>query len=209
MKVISIISQKGGAGKTTLAINLAVASELQGKSSVIFDIDPQASSMGWKDSRVENFPAVISLHAARINHYLDIASTNDAKLVIFDTAPHSQKDALDAAQFADLVLIPCKPSLIDLRAINSTIKICQIAQKPALVILMQTQSHKSLTEQAAEAIQGYDVDLCPITIGNRIAFVHAFTEGKGVIEIDPKSKASSEIKNIFSFILNYLENKND
>ena len=208
MQVIAIISQKGGAGKTTLALNLAVASEMTGQSTAIFDLDPQASSMGWKDSRVEDYPAVVSLHSARISYYLDKARRSGAKLVIFDTAPHSQKDALEAAQVSDLILIPCKPSLVDLRAISSSVKIAHLAEKPVVAILTQTQTRGSLTNEAAEAIKSYEIDLAPITIGNRMAFVHAFTAGKGVLEIEPQSKASEEITALFSFITNFMENRN-
>jgi len=208
MRIIAVISQKGGAGKTTLALNLAIASELAGKPAAIFDLDPQASSMGWKDSRVEESPAVISLHSARISHYLETARQSGAKLVIFDTAPHSQKDALEAAQVSDLILIPCKPSLVDLRAISSSVKISQLAGKPAVAILTQTQARGSLTDEAAEAIKSYEVDLAPMTIGNRMVFIHAFTAGKGVLEIEPQSKASEEITTLFSFITNLMENNN-
>lgn len=205
MKVIGIISQKGGAGKTTLAINLAVASELSGQSTAIFDLDPQASSMSWKDSREDEYPAVASLHSARIPHYLETARKSGAKLVIFDTAPHSQKDALEAAQMSDLILIPCKPSLVDLRAINSSVKIAQISHKPALAIITQTQSRGSLTNEAIEAIKSYEIDIAPITIGSRIAFIHAFTIGKGVLEVDHQSKAAEEIISLFNFITNFME----
>lgn len=207
MKIVAIISQKGGAGKTTLALNLAVASELAGFPAAIFDLDPQASSMGWKDSRVDESPAVVSLHSARISHYLETARQSGAKLVIFDTAPHSQKDALEAAQAADIILIPCKPSLVDLRAISSSVKIAQLANKPTIAILTQTQARGSLTNEAAQAIKSYDVTLAPVTIGNRMAFVHAFTAGKGVLETEPHGKASEEITILFSFINNLMEKK--
>lgn len=209
MRIIAIISQKGGAGKTTLAINLAVASELIGKSAAIFDLDPQASSMGWKDSRLKEGPAVVSLHSARINYYLETARQSGAKLVIFDTAPHSQKDALEAAQKSDLILIPCKPSLVDLRAISSSVKIAQLSDKPAVAVLTQIQARGSLHDEAAEAIKSYKIDLAPMTIGNRMAFVHAFTAGKGVMENEPNSKASEEITELFSFITNFMENKDN
>lgn len=207
MKIVAIISQKGGAGKTTLAINLAVASELAGQPAAIFDLDPQASSMGWKDSRADESPAVISLHSARIIPCLATARQGGAKLVIFDTAPHSQKDALEAAQLSDLILIPCKPSLVDLRAISSSVKISQLAGKPAISVLTQTQARGSLTNEAAEAIKSYEVALAPVTIGNRMAFIHAFTVGKGVLETEPQGKAGEEIKSLFSFITNFMENK--
>jgi len=208
MKILTIISQKGGTGKTTLALNLAIASELSGRSTAIFDLDPQASSSGWKDSRSDEMPAVLSLHSSRLTHYISIARASGAKLIIIDTSPHSQKDALDAAQVADLVLIPCRPSLVDLRAISSSIKIAHLADKPAVAVLTQTQARGGLTEDATEAIRGYGIPLAPVTIGNRIAFVHAFTLGKGVLETEPDRKAGVEIEALYSFIINTMENTN-
>ena len=207
MKTLAIISQKGGAGKTTLALNLAVAAEQAGRPTAIFDLDPQASSSGWKDSRAEESPAVLSLHSARLGHYLDTARANGAKLVIIDTAPHSQKDALDAAQVADLILIPCKPSLVDLRAIKSSVSIAQLAGKPAVAVLTQTQARGGLTDEAGEAIKDYGIPVAPVSIGNRMAFVHAFTLGKGVMETEPSSKAGEEIAALYSFIIDTMENK--
>ena len=205
MKIVAIISQKGGAGKTTLALNLATAAEINGKTTALFDLDPQASSMSWKDSRSIESPAVLSIHAARIDYYLKISRDSGANLIIFDTAPHSQKDALDAANVADLILIPCKPSLIDLRAINSSVQIAKIAGKKAIAVLNQIPSRGTLTKEAAEAIKNYGISLAPVSIGNRIAFVHAFTLGRSVLETEPNSKASEEIRSLYSFIIKNLE----
>lgn len=204
MKVIALISQKGGTGKTTLALNLAVASELAGKPSAIFDLDPQASSTSWKDSRESEEPAVLSIHPARIGHYLDMARNNNAGLVIFDTAPHSQKDSLDAAQVSDLILIPCKPSLVDLRAISSSVKVAQLAGKSAVSVLTQVQARSTLTDDAAEAIKGYGIPIAPVRIGNRAT---SFTLGKSVLETEPLSKASDEIRALYSFIIDIMESK--
>lgn len=205
MQVLGIISQKGGSGKTTLALNLAVASEHFGFQTAVFDVDPQASSVEWKDSRINDKPAVISLHAARIKQSLSMAKEAGAKLVIIDTAPHSQKDALEIAQICDLIIIPCKPSIVDLRAISSSVRIAELANKPALAVLTQVYSKNILIKEAQQAIEEYNIRISPIVIGNRIAFVHAFTLGLGVIEFDSKSKASEEIKLLFNFIKEFLK----
>ena len=73
MKTISIISQKGGAGKTTLALNLAGAAEALGWRTVVVDLDPQASAKGWHDHRNKEAPVVISAQASRLNDVLDTA----------------------------------------------------------------------------------------------------------------------------------------
>jgi chromosome partitioning protein len=136
MRIIAILSQKGGAGKTTIAVNLAVAAELAGKRSVIVDLDPQASSTSWGDSRRTEAPAVVSAQASRLPNVLEAASNGGAELAIIDTAPHSESVSLAAARLADFILIPCRPAILDLRAINHTIELVRLAAKPAAVILI-------------------------------------------------------------------------
>ena len=82
MKIVAIISQKGGAGKTTLALHLAAAAEAAGLSSVVVDLDPQASAAGWKDSRAQESPVVISLPHTRLAQGLEAAREGGAALVV-------------------------------------------------------------------------------------------------------------------------------
>ena len=112
MKTISIISQKGGAGKTTIALNLATAAEEAGHSAVVIDLDPQASAKGWHDHRQKESPVVISAQASRISDVLVTAREHGADICIIDTAPHSETAALAAARAADLILIPCRPGIL-------------------------------------------------------------------------------------------------
>ncbi len=205
MRVLSVLSQKGGTGKTTLSVNLAVAFQKAGLGAVIMDLDPQASSSQWGDSREEESPSVVSLHATRLKVQLQKEQKQGRDWVIIDTAPHSQRDALEAAQVADLILIPCKPSLIDLRAMSATLQIAELAQKPVLVVLTQTPPQSHLVQEAREAIEGYRVPLSPVSIGSRVAFVHAFTNSKSVLESHLHSKAASEIRELCSLIRKTLE----
>src|ERR1700676_5529752 len=115
MKTISIISQKGGAGKTTLALNLAGAAETFGHRCVVIDLDPQASAKGWHDHRQKESPVVISAQASRIKDVLETARQHGADICIIDTAPHSETAALAAARAADLILIPCRAGILDIQ----------------------------------------------------------------------------------------------
>src|SRR5580693_4718844 len=131
MKTIAIISQKGGAGKTTLAIHLAVAAEMAHKSAAVIDLDPQASATSWKDLREGETPVVASAQVTRLVQVLEAAAKHGADIAIIDTAPHSESAALAAARAADLILIPCRPAILDLRAIHLTIDLSKLADKPA------------------------------------------------------------------------------
>ena len=199
MKTIAVISQKGGAGKTTLAVHLAVAAQMAGKTAAVIDLDPQASATRWKDSRQSDIPAVVSAQAARLELILSAAEKEGADLVLIDTAPHSEGAALAAARAADFVLIPCRPAILDLRAIGFTIDLARLAKTPACVVLNAVPPRGTLTQEASEAIAAYDVDLAPVTLGQRIAYVHALTGGLTAQEYEPNGKAAGEIKRLYRY----------
>jgi chromosome partitioning protein len=130
MKTIAIISQKGGAGKTTVAIHLAVAAEQLGLNTAVFDLDPQASAASWADKRNAPSPAVVSAQASRLPSLLEQAAAQMADVVIIDSAPNAYSASLAAARAADLILIPCRPAAFDLNAIGTTLNLAAVAGKP-------------------------------------------------------------------------------
>jgi len=121
-------------------------------NTAIIDLDPQASSAKWADRRQAELPVVISAHASRLTQVLNTASAEACELAIIDTAPHSDNAALDAARMADLVLIPCRPSILDLEAIANSLDIAKLAHKPASVILNAVAPSGSEADEAEEAI---------------------------------------------------------
>lgn len=197
---IAIISQKGGAGKTTLAINLAVEAERNNLSSLLIDLDPQSSATEWSDSRKQDYPVVLSAHASRMDKLIQKAEENAASFVFIDTAPHSENAALESAKIADLVLVPCRAGILDIKAIQSSLNICNLAQVKALVILNALPSQSSIAQEARQAIETIGGRVCEYSIGQRVIFNHAMTEGLGVVEFDLKSKASQEVQKIFQLI---------
>ena len=200
MKTLAILSQKGGAGKTTIALHLAVTAEQAGVSTAIVDLDPQASATGWKDSRSDETPAVVSTQAVRLPHVLDAARKAGAQLVILDTAPHSENSALAAARMADLILIPCRPAILDIRAITTTIDLARLAGKPACVVLNSIPSRGQLADEASLAISQMGVSVCPVRLGQRASYAHALTAGQSVQEYEPTGKATEEIKQLYMWI---------
>jgi len=201
VKAIAILSNKGGSGKTTLAVHLAVAAEQASKRTVVLDLDPQGSATTWSDVRDAETPAVVPTHARHLTRVLETAEANGADMAIVDTAPHSEATSLAAARATDLVLVPCRPTLFDLHAIRETLDIAMLAKKPAKVILNAVPPRGSLAQQAREAIASYDIDPVPYEIGHRVAFVHSIIKGITAQEYQPKSKAAIEVENLYQWIM--------
>lgn len=201
MKTIAILSNKGGAGKTTLAIHLAVAASQAKKSVAVFDLDPQGSATTWSEARDDDTPAVVPTHARHLTRMLDAAADNGADIAIVDTAPHSEATSLAAARATDLVLVPCRPTLFDLHAISETLDIAMLAKKPAKIILNAVPPRGSFAQQARDAIATYDIESAPYELGHRVAYMHAIVQGITAQEYQPKSKAAGEVENLYQWIM--------
>lgn len=205
MKTIAIMSRKGGTGKTTLATHISVAAKNAGHSPVLIDLDPQASAAKWGDYRDAEFPAIIATPTSRLQQWLETAKENGATLAILDTPPNAGHDALDVANKANLALIPCKPSIMDLDAIASTLSICEIAKTEAHIILNSVPASTTLGAQARDALKDYPGQCAPCELGHRVAFVHALNHGLSAQEYLPKSKASTEAQVLYEYIETQLE----
>jgi chromosome partitioning protein len=207
MKVISVVSQKGGVGKSTLSIHLATAAAIKKKEAALIDLDPQASASKWGDSREAETPAIISCQASRLEKVLAAAEEGGADLIVIDSAPHSESAALAAIRIADLILIPCQPSILDLRAISDTIDLVRLAKKSAMpsaskaiAILNAVPTRGSLGDEAAEAIKQYEIPIAPVRISSRTAFVRCLSAGLTVMEYEPKGKAAEEIWQLYKWV---------
>ena len=206
MKIISFLSQKGGTGKTTLCVHLAVAAGKMGKSAVILDLDPQASATGWKDNRSDETPVAVSLQFSRLGQTLAASKQSGADLAFIDSAPHSDQVAMAAAEVADLILIPCRAGILDIRAIAMTAKIAKLAGKPGFVILNALPPQAtSLIAEARDAVAVHGLDLAPVTIHQRAAYAHSLIDGHVAMEFDPKGKAADEITKLYQWLEKQLK----
>jgi chromosome partitioning protein len=204
MKTLAIISQKGGSGKTTLALNLACAAESFGQRAVVIDLDPQASAKGWHDHREKESPVVISAQASRIQDVLETARQNGADVCIVDTAPHSETAALAAARAADLVLIPCRPGILDLRGISTSVDLVLLAKRPALIVLNAVPPRGGLGDQAEHAIGHYGIDVATARISQRAAFYHSLTAGETAVEFEPDGIAAQEVLALYQITCKHV-----
>jgi chromosome partitioning protein len=201
MKIISFISQKGGVGKTTLAIHLAVAFAADGLNVAILDLDPQASAAEWKDFREEELPGVIAIPSSRLPKVLKELEDRGADIVILDTAPHSEGTALDAARAADLILVPCQPSIMDLRAMRKTTDLLKHIKKPTYAVLngVSVQGSAALGTEKAIATE-FKIDVCPIRMGDRVAYSRCLISGQSAQEYEPEGKAAREIHKFHKWV---------
>jgi chromosome partitioning protein len=206
MYIVSMLSQKGGTGKTTLSLHLAVASEKAEKRAVVIDLDPQASSAEWKDSRASDTPVVVPIPSTRLPQALQAACEGNADLVLIDTAPHSGDVALAAAEAADLVLIPCRAGILDLRAIGTTARAVKLAGKMAYVVLNAVPPCASnILADARAAVAVHGLEVAPVALRQRAAYVHALTVGQTAQEYEPKGKADEDMAKLYRWLRRTLQ----
>ena len=203
MKTVALIAQKGGVGKTTVAVNLAVAA---GAKAALFDLDPQESAVIWADRRKAEAPHVEFLTERRLPDGLKAAANQGFVLSIIDTPPAAGPQALSAAEAADLVLVPCRPSLVDLDAIRRTAQLIKSAGITAFVVFNAAPpGATTLLEDARAIVESAGMTVAPVILRERSAYRAAWPLGKGVTESEPKGKAAHEIAALKKWIYEQLQ----
>jgi chromosome partitioning protein len=215
MHIIAEINQKGGVGKTALALNLAGAADKAGKKALIIDLDPQGSASAWSarrakvikpDANDDIWPAVIDCQPHRLAAVLEQAQKNGIDLVVIDTPAKAEQSALVAARAADLVIVPCRPSKFDTDTVKTTLDILKLADsKPAFALLNAIPSTGERHEKSFEDIIRLGLPVCPHTVGNRVSFIDAGDRGLTVLELDPKGKGADEILQVYRYTSRVLE----
>jgi chromosome partitioning protein len=209
MFTVSLIGQKGGTGKTTAAIGLAVAAFRAGQVVAIIDLDPQATATNWKDRREADNPAVVSAQASRLRQTLDVARDGGAEFVIIDTAGRNDDSALNAARLSDLVLIPTRANIVELETLRAVADLLKLAGNPPAFVVLNG-IHPTATKQAEEARetvqQLFGLVCAPAYLCHRAAYAEAPTTGKAPQELDPEGKAGLELDRLFRFTYEFLNN---
>jgi chromosome partitioning protein len=201
MDVIAVIAQKGGTGKTTLTLSLAVAAMRTGKVAAVIDLDPQATASNWSDRRQEESPVVVSAQPARLPHVLKSAEDSGAAVVLIDTPPRAEQTALTAAKAANLILIPCRPAIYDLETVSTTLELIRIAGgKPVAAILNGVPPRGSKREQAEDVIKALGIPVCSASFGWRAAFSDAGALGLTAQEYELAGKAAIETEEVYRFV---------
>jgi chromosome partitioning protein len=209
MFIISIVNPKGGVGKTTLAVGMAVAAFLAGKVSVLIDLDPQASAAKWKDRREEDQPAVVSAQTARLKQTLTAAEELGAEVVIIDTAGRNDTSALEAARVSDLVLVPTGLDIIELEVLPIAADTLRLAGNPPACVVL-SRINPSATRQVIEARElirsSFGMTCAPVSLSNRRAYSDAMTSGRTPQELDGEGKSGLELGALFQFSFELVNN---
>jgi chromosome partitioning protein len=206
MYKIAVIMEKGGVGKTTVALNLAVAAVQKGRKVAVIDIDQQATASKWTDRRTEEQPWVVPTLTARLPAAITQAEAQGIDFLVIDTPPHSNSDAIEAARRADVVLIPVEPHLFTLETLPKLGDLLKLAgNPPALFVVNKAATQGTEGANAAEYIKGLGFTVCPVILHMRAAHKHATNVGKVASEYEPNSKASEEAIQLYMYTLQFIK----
>ncbi|MEQ1864550.1 MAG: ParA family protein, partial [Micropepsaceae bacterium] len=165
MYIIAVVMEKGGVGKTTVALNLAVAAIQNGRNAAIIDIDQQATASNWTDRRTNETPWVVPTLTARLTAAIDQAKAQGIDFLVIDTPPHSGMDAAEAARRADLVLLPVEPHLFTLETLPKLTDLLKLAgNPPALFVINKAAPQGTEAANAADYIKAQGFSVCPVVL---------------------------------------------
>ena len=208
-KVITISQQKGGTGKTTLAVHLAMAFiKYHNLKVAIIDTDPQGSLGKWfmirSEKKVSNENLTFKTASLWGAQYESKTLKNDHDIVIIDTPPKIESDARPSIEAADLVLIPMAASHVDFWATGAIVEIAKKANKKILAQINRSSQRSKLIDKTKDFIKSLELQSTDTIIGNRQIYTSSMGEGKTAVEKQRKGNAVDEIKKLSGQILNQL-----
>lgn len=195
MKTIAIAVQKGGSGKTTIAVHLAVAAQQAGLRVALADTDPQGSAKGWAETRKHSTLEVVAITSANVGAAVQAAAEEGYDLLIVDT--HASAGIAAALEHADLALMPVRPSLLDLAAAPASIRLLQASGKPGAFILSSAPIRASETREVERELASTGIPVLETVIHDRTAYRRALAYGQAVGEFEPAGKAAFEIRTLW------------
>jgi|SRR4051812_11026972 len=208
MKVISVIGQKGGTGKTTVALHIATCAHAAGISTAVIDTDPQGNAHSWFERREAPDPEIIrEMNPDALPRLVKAARANGVGLLVIDTPGKAETMALAACELADLVLAPTAPSQFDLETLGTVRRTVRIAERldRTWVLLNKCPTNtRRLAAEAVEAVEEMNLPLAPVRFHTRNDFLDAMKVGQTAGEFDPSDKAAAEASALFEWIRDQL-----
>ena len=209
-KVITIAQQKGGTGKTTLAVHLALAFiKYHNLKIAIIDTDPQGSLGKWfmirEEKKLSDDNLTFKTASLWGAQYESKTLKKDHDVVIIDTPPKIESDARPSIESADLVLIPITASHVDFWATGAIVEIAKKANKKILIQINRSSQRSKLISKTNDFIKSLNLSATKTIIGNRQIFAASMGEGKTAVEKQKKSNAVEEIKQLSEQILSEVK----
>jgi chromosome partitioning protein len=205
VKTIAVFSQKGGGGKSTIAIHVSVVAGAHQKTALI-DADPQGTSRAWANGREKESPAIVEGSPANIVQLLNSAEASGYELAIIDCPPHVAASAAVLVSAADLVVVPVQPSFPDLAALGQALAVIEAAGKPFVFVLNRTR-HRAKESTAAMRKLEEVGKVCPTFFSDRVAFSRALISGLAVTEFtsDLDDKAAAEAVAVYEWLMEQMK----
>ena len=205
MKVISVLNQKGGSGKTTIATHLARAIQLKGFSVLLVDSDPQGSSRDWAAVNEENPVPVVGIDRPTIER--DLKRIAEKDYVIIDGAPQAADLAISAIKASDIIIIPVQPSPYDIWATSDLVDLVKQriemtdGKLKAAFVVSRTIKGTKIGKEISVALSDYGLPVLETSITQRVIYPTSASMGSSVLDEEPTGEASKEINNLTNEIL--------
>jgi chromosome partitioning protein len=205
MHVLSVLSEKGGSGKTTIATNLASAFHLVGGAeTLLIDSDPQGTATDWGRVSDADTPVVVSVDRPSLGE--DVPRLGERfDVVIIDGAPRLREVMVSAVKASDLVLVPVRPSAADIWSAETIIEACRAYGVPTRFVVSAQVVGTALAGSVQGALESFDVGLLNARLSQRVAFTEALGAGESVLQYKPKGKAAGEVRALYDDVRQLLK----
>lgn len=204
MHTLVLASQKGGSGKTTLAGHLAVQADMAGAGPVaVIDTDPQGSLAGWWNARKSESPHIVRTGLLDLGDALTRLEQGGFRLVVIDTPPAITLAISQVISYADLVIIPARPSPHDLRAVGATVDIAERVGKPIVFVVNAATARARITSEAAVALSQHGT-VAPVIVKHHVDFAASMVDGRTVCEVVPNSASAMEVRDLWAYVQDRL-----
>ena len=199
MNILSVLSQKGGTGKSTMVRSLAVAGLLAGRKAAIIDADPQGTVVAWGKRRQHKAPHIVALGSLTIASQVEALKGRGANLIIIDTPPHAQPIINMAAEASTACLIVTGAFLEELETVATVATIAKSLKKPSGIVLNRVTRNHALT-LARAALATFQLPVCPIAMAQLVPHAYASAEGETANEREPEGKAALEVLAVYRWL---------